>query len=107
MVPRRGGGVTLTGPPTTCAGYGPSVSALGWMGGRAEPPKDAEQARLPGGGPKVGKFWTNCKTRKKCGRSPYDRLLTNPVLRADYDDTKRKVVNPGVTVQALRTECLE
>ena len=33
---------------------------------------------------KLGHFWNNCKTRRRCGRPPYDRLLTNPVLRVDY-----------------------
>ena len=54
------------------------------MGGRAEPPKDTKQERVPSGGPRVGMFWAHCKSRRKCGRSPYDRLLTSPVLRTDY-----------------------
>ena len=42
-----------------------------------------DRAKLPGGG-KIGYFWAHCKSERKCGRPPYDRLLTNPVLRADY-----------------------
>ena len=42
-----------------------------------------DQAELPGGG-KLGLFWNNCKHNRMCGRPPYDRLLDNPVLRADY-----------------------
>ena len=41
---------------------------------------------LPGGG-RLGVFWDNCKHRRTCERPPYDRLLTNPVLRADYRST--------------------
>ena len=68
-------------------GYGPRVSALGWMGDRAEPPKEKEKARLPGGGPVVGKFWDSCKVLRRCRRSPYDLLLISPVLRTDYRST--------------------
>ena len=32
----------------------------------------------------VGMFWHDCKNLRRCWRSPYDRLLTHPVLRADY-----------------------
>ena len=39
--------------------------------------------QLPGG-TKLGIFWMGCKNNRRCGRPPYDRLLTNPVLRADY-----------------------
>ena len=60
------------------------MSALVWMGSRAEPPKEREQARLPGGGPKVGHFWMDCKRLRRCGTPPCDRLLTSPVLRTDY-----------------------
>ena len=98
LLPRRGVGKTLAGPPTTCAGYGPSASALGWMGCRTRPPKMREQARLPGGGPKIGGFWACCKIERRCGRPPYDRLLTHPVLRADYhyhhSDTARRWPGP-------------
>ena len=45
---------------------------------------ETEQERLPGGGPKVGTFWMHCKGGRRCRRPPYDRLLANPVLRADY-----------------------
>ena len=38
-------------------------------------------------GPMVGAFWRDCKGKRKCNRSPYDRLLDNPVLRADYHAT--------------------
>ena len=43
-----------------------------------------EETRLPGGGPKVGHFWSDCKGKRKCGTPPYDRLLTNRVLKTDY-----------------------
>ena len=51
--------------------------------GRKRVPKCNDLTEPPGRG-KLGRFWHNCKTRRKCGRPPYDRLLTNPVLRADY-----------------------
>ena len=59
-------------------------SALRWMEGRAEPPKYTDKMRLSGGGPMVGWFWVSCNIRRKCDNPPYDRLLTNSVLRADY-----------------------
>ena len=55
------------------------------MESRERPPKQDDTTGLPGGG-KLGWFWGNCKNERKCGRSPYDRLLTNPVLKADYRD---------------------
>ena len=36
------------------------------------------------GGARLGMFWNNCKSRMRCSKVPYDRLLANPVLRADY-----------------------
>ena len=53
------------------------------MEGRAKAPKCSDTTELPGGG-KLGIFWKECKSRRRCGRPPYDRLLTNPALRADY-----------------------
>ena len=53
------------------------------MEGRAKAPKCSDTTELPGGG-KLGIFWKECKSRRRCGRPPYDRLLTNPVLKADY-----------------------
>ena len=61
--------------------------ALGWMEGRARPPKRGDKTRLPGGGPMVGPFWDKCRSQRKCTRPPYDRLLSNPVLKADYHVT--------------------
>lgn len=56
------------------------------MKGRNSAPMHRDPAKLPGGG-KLGKFWHNCKSRGRCVRPPYDRLLSNPVLRADYRTT--------------------
>ena len=56
---------------------------LRWMGDQAHPPKDNDRTIL-GGETKLGTFWRNCKCERRCGKPPYDRLLTNPVLRADY-----------------------
>ena len=53
------------------------------MGDRTHPPKCRDLTILDGGA-RLGKFWDNCKTWRKCGRLPYGQLLTNPVLRADY-----------------------
>ncbi len=55
------------------------------MADRQTPPKHRDTAELPGlGDVRVGLFWVRCKTERRCGRPPYDRLLNNPVLRADY-----------------------
>ena len=60
-------------------------SALEWMMNRQKLPKYRDNAELPGlGEVKIGMFWNDCKTGRRCGRPPYDRLLTNPILRADY-----------------------
>ena len=53
------------------------------MTGRKGIPKAKDVTKLPGGS-KLGRFWDNCKSERKCRRPPYDRLLVNPVLRADY-----------------------
>ena len=57
--------------------------ALRWMVGRSQVPVQCDPTELPGGG-RLGWFWRDCKILRRCGRPPYDRLLTNPVLRADY-----------------------
>ena len=58
-------------------------SALKLMEGRERAPKKRDTTELPDGS-KLGLFWMECKRLRRCGRSPYDRLLNNPVLRADY-----------------------
>ena len=58
---------------------------LRWMRDRSHPPKSKSRDQtILDGGSKLGIFWSNCKSRKRCSQSPYDRLLSNPVLRADY-----------------------
>ena len=66
--------------------YEPEPFVLRWMEGRAEALKRTDEMRMPGagGGLRVGPFWDHCKYESRCRRSPYDRLLNNPVLRADY-----------------------
>ena len=59
------------------------LPALRWMGNRGHLPKDRDQTTLAGGA-KLGRFWGDCKSLKRCAKAPYNRLLTNPVLRADY-----------------------
>ena len=66
------------------------------MEGRKAVPKQRDLTLLPGGG-KLGVFWTNCKAKRKCRRQPYDRLLTNPVLRADY-----RTLNGTIMVTVMR-----
>ena len=46
-------------------------------------PTYRDSTELPGGG-KRGWFWTECKKWRRCEVLPYDRLLSNPVLKADY-----------------------
>ena len=62
--------------------YGASP-ALRWMENETQPPRGRDQTALDGGA-KLGRFWDNCKSQKRCVKSPYDRLLANPVLKADY-----------------------
>ena len=50
-----------------------------------KPPPDREVLPLPGGGEfKVGRFWSDCKSGRKCSGPPYARLLGNAVLETDY-----------------------
>ena len=58
-------------------------SALRWIQRRERAPKKRDTTPLPGGGT-LGWFWEGCKRGSRCGRPPYDRLLANRVLRADY-----------------------
>ncbi len=87
----------LRGPPP----------ALGWMEGRKRTPKGSESTKLSGG-TKVGQFWQNCKWRRLCGRPPYDRLLNNPVLGADYQNAaagpRRTMVSPEAKVRAAQAQ---
>ena len=53
------------------------------MRDQIHPPRQKNETILEGG-TKLGKIWENCKSRKRCVKPPYDRLLTNLVLRADY-----------------------
>ena len=53
------------------------------MEGRESAPRARDPTVLPGEG-KLGIFWMHCKGKRKCRRPPYNRLLTNVVLRADY-----------------------
>ena len=57
--------------------------ALRHMRDQTHPPKRSDQTVLEGG-PKLGTFWAHCKSGRRCVKFPYDRLLTNSVLRADY-----------------------
>ena len=60
-----------------------TVPALKWMGDRTQPPRHRDPTRLDGGA-KLGIFWKNCKCKQRCSEVPYNRLLINPVLKADY-----------------------
>ena len=62
--------------------------ALRLMSGRTHPPT-ARDPTILAGGSRLGQFWRHCKHHRRCTRSPYDRLLTNPILRADYRATGR------------------
>ena len=37
----------------------------------------------------LGSLWAKCKSFRKCKISPYDRLLTNSVLKEDSRTTQR------------------
>ena len=58
-------------------------STLVLMKNRDTVPRSEDSTELPGA-TKLGIFWKDCKSRRRCVRPPYDRLLTNSVLRADY-----------------------
>ena len=90
-------------------------SALAWMAYHQKPPKFKEKAELPGlGEVNVGMFWDDCKCKRRCGRKPYNRLLVNPVLRADYRShaqrhkramvKQQNIMSPSVKVQSLRVD---
>ena len=53
------------------------------MEGRRKAPNTRDTTELPGGS-KLGRFWVRCRHERSCGKPPYDRLLNNLVLRADY-----------------------
>ena len=57
-----------------------SIKGMLWMKGKTEPPRQRDRLKLPNDGPMVGMFWH----RRRCERPPYDKLLSNSVLRADY-----------------------
>ncbi len=57
--------------------------ALRWMGKRIHLPNMRDPTVLEGV-TRLGMFWNCCQTTKRCTKPPYDRLLTNPVLKADY-----------------------
>jgi predicted glycosyl hydrolase (DUF1957 family) len=38
----------------------------------------------------MGTFWNNCKSNLRCDKSPYDKLLENPVLKNEYEKTLEK-----------------
>ncbi len=79
-------------------------SALKLMESREHVPRSRDTTELPDG-TKLGMFWNDCRQNRRCGRQPYDRLLANPVLIADYRTTRnvrattgprRKMASPSV-----------
>ena len=70
--------------PADVKGLRTQPSALRWMERREEAPRYEDPTELPGGS-KLGRFWTNCKSLRWCGRPPYNRLLANLFLKADYN----------------------
>ena len=62
------------------------LPVLRWMVNRTHPPKRRDPTILDGG-VRLGSFWDACKSKKRFARPPFDRLLTIPVLRADYRDS--------------------
>ena len=81
------------------------------MEGRGRAPKHRNTTKLPDG-TELGRFWSDCKVKRRCGRPPYDRLLVNPVLRADYRSNTawyertiakaKRSVAPETKVQTVR-----
>ena len=58
--------------------------ALGWMKNRTQTPSSRDQTMLEGGA-RLGRFWLACKNRKRCTKVPYNLLLTNRVLKTDFN----------------------
>ena len=63
------------------------LTALRLMQDQTRSPKVKDQTRLDGGAI-LGRFWRDCKFRKKCENHPYARLLSNPILKADYRNSR-------------------
>ena len=72
------------------------TSAVRLMECRKQAPKFHDATKLPDVS-KLGRFWADCKSLRRCGRPPYDRLLTNPFLRADYRNIKTSRETTGWT----------
>ena len=77
-------------------------------------PTVRDSIELPCGG-KLGTFWTHCKSMRRCEKPPYDRLMTNPILRVDYRTSQRheraiaksKIsAGPEMKVQVVRIQML-
>ena len=62
------------------------LPALRLMRDRTYPPRFMDVTVLESG-TKLGFFWSDCKSERRCGRPPYNGLLNNLVLRADYGIT--------------------
>ena len=81
------------------------------MEGMEKAPTYRDTTELPGGS-RLGNFWAKCKHLRKCVNSPYDRLLDNPLLRADYHTSltphtqrhERETASPEVKVEAVRNK---
>ena len=71
--------------------------ALRLMKDQTHPPAGRDSTILEGGAT-LGPFWDSCKRRKRCANSPCNRLLADPVLKADYR------YSPGVTRDPRRTK---
>jgi hypothetical protein len=39
----------------------------------------------------MSKFWDNCKSKKKCAKEPYNKLLANPLVKDAYDKYLKKL----------------
>jgi len=50
---------------------------------------DAKRA-MPWDGAQASLFWENCLDGAKCTTAPYERLLTNPVLKAEWEEAHKK-----------------
>ena len=68
--------------------YNFSPEFLDQSGSQADP--EADPLGASGNAPELGQldqlglFWECCKKLRKCAEAPFDQLLNNPVLRADY-----------------------
>ena len=74
------------------------------------PSRGKNDTKFTDGKSSKGWFWANCKSENRCYKAPYDRLLTNTVIRADWEryqkEKKEKEGKSKLTVEQKIEELL-